>query len=104
MRQQQLAMKLEPPPETFDGDTFISTLDGDRLAAQLNRVRQVMLTRGGWFTLAELAALTGAPESSVSARLRDLRKPRFGSWTVERRRRGGVSQAKRGLFEYRVKL
>jgi len=39
---------------------------------------------------------TSHPEASVSARLRDLRKEKFGGHVVERR------AVKRGLFEYRV--
>ena len=37
-------------------------------------------------------------ETSISARLRDLRKPFYGSHNVERRARG----RNRGLYEYRV--
>jgi hypothetical protein len=48
-------------------------------------------------TLNELADLTGDPHTSVSAQMRHLRKPRFGSYTVERRRRGDG-----GLYEYRL--
>lgn len=55
---------------------------------------------GGWWTLAELAEATGAPEASVSARLRDFRRPRHGGHTVERRRRGGPGA---GTWEYRVR-
>ncbi len=79
----------------FDGATFEPELDGERLSGQLERVRAAMLD-GAWRSLAELAARTGAPEASVSSRLRDLRKARFGAHIVERRRRGP------GLFEYRM--
>jgi uncharacterized membrane protein len=51
---------------------------------------------GDWWTLAELARATGYPEASISARLRDLRKPKFGGYTVERQ------YVERGLFRYRV--
>lgn len=53
---------------------------------------------GSWHTLPEIAAGTGDPEASISARLRDLRKPRFGSYVVDRRRRS------QGLFEYRLRV
>jgi hypothetical protein len=49
-----------------------------------------------WHTLSEIAAHTKDPEASVSARLRDLRKPRFGSHTIER------EYVERGLFRYRL--
>ena len=53
--------------------------------------------RGGdWWTLYDLEAHTRHPVQSISARLRDLRKPAFGGWTVERRYQGA------GVFEYRV--
>jgi len=54
------------------------------------------MSDGQWRTLGELSALTGDPEASISARLRDLRKPRFGGLTVERK------YIRRGLFAYRV--
>jgi len=41
---------------------------------------------GEWRTLGEISEATGHPEASVSARLRDFRKPRFGGHTVNRRR------------------
>lgn len=52
-----------------------------------------------WFTLREISSYTGGSEASVSARLRDLRKPKFGGWDVQRRHRG---DPKKGLFEYRA--
>lgn len=52
---------------------------------------------GRWRTLREIAALTGAPEASVSARLRDARKGKFGAWVVSKRRVGMG-----GLYAYRV--
>lgn len=82
----------------FDGDTYDPELDQDRLSKQLGRVYDVMRD-GQWRTLDEIATLTAAPPASVSARLRDLRKPRFGQYAIDRQRRG---EASRGLFEYRL--
>jgi len=82
-------------PAEFDGDTYSPKRDHDRLNAQLRRVRDLMLD-GEWRTLREIAVATGDPEASVSARLRDLRKPKFGHMTVERRYVGD------GLFQYRI--
>lgn len=79
----------------FDGETIDPDLDNSRLGVQFAAVRALMLD-GQWRTLADISALAHAPEASVSARLRDLRKPRFGAKTVERRRRG------EGLWEYRL--
>ena len=82
----------------FDGETFEPRLDLARLGGQMKRVYLVMAD-GAWRTLEEISVVIGAPEASISARLRDLRKERFGSHTIERRRRG---EASKGLFEYRL--
>ena len=80
----------------MDGDTFDAALDGSRLNTQLARVTELMRD-GTWRTLAEIQRVVGGSEASVSARLRDLRKPRFGAWTVGRRRVAAL-----GLWEYRL--
>lgn len=86
---------------TFDGVTYDESLDRERLRGQWLDVWRVMAAPkiDNWFTLSELRALTGHPESSISARIRDFRKPQFGGHFVYRRRRG---TAERGLFEYRL--
>lgn len=80
---------------TRDGATYQHQRDGERLHAQHERVRDLMLD-SKWRTLSDIAEATGSPEASVSARLRDLRKPKFGAYLVERR------YVRRGLFEYRL--
>jgi hypothetical protein len=82
----------------FDGPSFDPQFDQDRLTKQIGRVFDVM-SRGQWMTLRELAAATGDPEASCSAQLRHLRKPRFGSYVIERRHRG---DRQAGLYEYRL--
>lgn len=57
------------------------------------------LEGGAWLTLPELNELTGDAVSSISAQIRHLRKPEFGSHTIIKRRRGA---AERGLYEYRL--
>jgi len=84
----------------FGGDTYEPELDESRLKAQLNRVRKLMRD-AEWRTLAEISEVTGDPQASVSARLRDHRKEQFGGHTVNRRRRG---EGRRGLFEYQLIL
>jgi hypothetical protein len=79
----------------FDGKTYERDEDHGRLARQLNMVRAIMRD-GKWHTLGEISERVGSPEASISARLRDLRKPKFGGLTVDRQRRA------KGLFEYRV--
>ena len=82
----------------FDGITYEPDFDAERLRGEMARVYRVMRD-GGWHTLAEISARTFDPEPGISARLRDLRKRRFGGHTVNRRRRG---DPKRGLFEYQL--
>lgn len=67
----------------FDGATYRHHPDYARLGDQARRVWAAM-DGGAWHTLAELAAATGDPEASVSARLRDFRKEQWGGHTVER--------------------
>jgi len=79
----------------YDGATYDADRDGERLARQQRAVRAAMAD-GRWHTLSELSARLGYPEASVSARLRDLRKPKHGGHTVERRYHGN------GLWCYRL--
>jgi hypothetical protein len=79
----------------FDGATYEHPRDGARLGDQMLAVLSVM-SDGNWRTLADIASETNAPEASVSARLRDLRKPRFGGYTVNR------EFLRRGLFRYQL--
>lgn len=81
----------------FSGDTYDPQLDRTRLLSQLRKVATLM-SDGKWRTLGGIENLLGYPQASISARLRDLRKIRFGEHTVERRR---VPEGK-GLHEYRV--
>lgn len=67
----------------------------DRLAAQLVRIRDLMLD-GRWRSLVAIEQVTGYPQASISAQLRHLRKRRFGSYRVEKR------HVEHGLWEYRV--
>jgi len=85
--------------------TLDHELDGPRLGAQLLAVRNAMLTeaREGarWVTLRELEDLTGHPQASISARIRDLRKARNGGFDVARRRRP-PPWGRGGTWEYRI--
>lgn len=81
----------------FDGETYDHDRDCDRLNAQCLRVWNVMRDHA-WHTLPGISAKTGDPEASISARLRDFRKPRFGGYIVERR------YVADGLWEYRLLL
>jgi uncharacterized protein (DUF2132 family) len=83
--------------DLFDGDTFDGELDGTRLRTLLMRVHRLMHD-GEWRTLRRIMMACGGSEASVSARLRDLRKARWGAHTVERRRHPDAD----GLWLYRV--
>jgi hypothetical protein len=81
----------------FSGATYEPVHDRDRLAAQLTRTWTAMKD-GQWRTLWEIQEITDDPLQSISARLRDFRKERFGSHTVNRRRIG----PERGTFQYQL--
>ncbi len=82
-------------PYDFGGDTYEPDRDESRLASQLRRTREAM-SDWEWHTLGEVSEMTGDPEASVSARLRDLRKAKFGGHQV-------VSEyVRRGLWRYRL--
>ena len=81
----------------FDGDTYSPPDDYTRLKSSLDKTRYLMTNpRGSWWTLKELADKTGSSEAGISARIRDLRKIKNGSYTIESRRLSG------GLWEYRT--
>lgn len=79
------------------GPAYDKHLDGPRLRRQHEAIRDWMLAHGSWRTLVEMRESLGYPESSISAQLRHLRKPQFGSYVVEKRRRHAS-----GTWEYRV--
>ena len=80
----------------FDGETYNKKFDEARLKGYNAKVYDYM-KNGGWFTLHELSYSLNMLEATVSARLRDLRKEKFGSHIVERRRVGCG-----GLHQYRL--
>lgn len=86
-------------PPKIEGDRDGVTYDRARDLSRLNNQARLVfdaMRYGDWRSLAEIAAITGAPEASISARLRDFRKPTMGGFTVQRRRLDG------GLWQYRV--
>ena len=93
------AQRIERALPEFDGETYDPKQDKARLTGQILRVFNRLGDGDRWWSLAELSVQTGDPEASISARLRDLRKRRFGGHDIQRRRRGGVGT---GLWEYRL--
>ena len=92
-----------PREPRFDGDTYEPAQDSVRLTGMLLRVYEQMSrslastpTATQWWTLRALADCCQGSEASISARIRDLRKPKFGGYTVERKRIRG------GLYAYRL--
>lgn len=81
-------------PSMFDGVTF-DVADERRLETQLGRT-YVKLRLGEWETLASLATYTGSSEAGVSARIRDLRKPKWGNHTIE------ADRTDTGLWIYKM--
>lgn len=82
------------------GPAYVPAQDVGRLRTQMQTIREVMLSAadcGTWLTLREIAALTHYGEASISAQLRHLRKPQFGRYVLEKRRRGSG-----GTWEYRL--
>lgn len=81
----------------FRADVSIKTLNGRVL-------RFLRIRNSGWWTPAELISkyLTEygvmVSDSSITARIRDLRKPRYGAHVIEKRRREGSN-----AYEYRLK-
>jgi len=88
------------PPRSImgdrDGETYVRSRDLKRLNAQAQDVWDFMID-GKWHGLREISEVTGHPEASVSARLRDFRKPCFGGHEVQRR------CISKGFFQYMLR-
>ena len=84
----------------FDGAT-VTKEDTPRLQAQLDRVYVALYQCNAPVTVSELQGVIAInagktdPEASIGARLRDLRKVKFGGHNVKSRYRKGVK-----LYEY----
>lgn len=74
-----------------------SELFGPRLFPQAADVWSAMHD-GRWYSLQALHEKTGYPTQSISARIRDFRKPRFGSHRVDKQRYG----LHRGTWVYKL--
>lgn len=90
----QSVLFADPEPE-FDGQTYEAARDRVRLSGSLLRIFRAM-SDGGWWTLPELARVGQCSVAAASARVRDLRKPKFGGHEVERRYQG------EGVWKYRM--
>jgi len=81
---------------TFEGDTYDEVLDKDRLSTQLAAVLNLMLDEE-WHKMQSIASAINAPEPSVSAQIRNLRKDKHGGYIINRRRINNT-------YEYRLDL
>ena len=91
-----------PPPlpspdraRAFDGATYDHRFDYERLQGQLKAVFDLMSDQR-WRTLSDIGTAVEGSEASLSARLRDLRKQKYGAHQIQRESVGG------GLFRYRM--
>jgi len=86
----------------FDGQTYEPALDQKRLSRMLDRVRDVLAADSEeqrfWWSLDELVVRCGGTPAAISARIRDLRKERNGSYNILLRRR----KDQPGIWEYRM--
>lgn len=79
----------------FDGADYKPGRDDVRLTGQLERIYSVMRD-GMWRSLPAIENETGAPQASISAQLRNLRKARFGGHRVDKEYIGT------GVYLYRL--
>ena len=84
-----------PKSRAFDGQTYKASRDYERLHGQLKAVFDLM-SDGRWRTLSDIGTAVEGSEASLSARLRDLRKEKYGAHQIQRESVGG------GLFRYRM--
>jgi hypothetical protein len=84
------------PLGPFKGDRYDEVRDGARLTGQILKVYEAVKDHE-WRSVKEISQIIGAPENSVQAQLRNLRKEEFGSHVVETKRATDT-----GLFLYRL--
>lgn len=81
-----------PDAGRFAGSDVDQATDGPRLQTQLERIEAYMAD-GNWRDVEHIARHLDIPANSVQAQLRNLRKPEFGAYDVESRRKddGGAT-------------
>jgi biotin operon repressor len=79
----------------FDGITYDAARDEVRLSRQLQNVKQI-LSDNRWHTLSEISQRIGGSEAGISARIRDLKKEKFGGHKIEK------NHIANGLWRYRL--
>lgn len=89
------AIAVNPRVSTYAGSAELVDLTDSQVFIALDDAGQVVQLDSA-DSIAELAERIGCTEAAASARVRDLRKARFGAHRVERRRVEG------GLFVYKL--
>jgi hypothetical protein len=86
----------------FSGHHYNPKVDKARLSSQIARVLTALEERPDqWLTVVEIAAIINvpgepyAPENSIQAQIRNLRKPENGHYIIKGRYRNGTR-----IFEY----
>ena len=85
-------------PIRFNGSDYSPKHDNVRLTKQIKRVYDLMKD-GEWRTLGEIESITGDPQASISAQLRNCKKERFGGHELNKKRRGDPGN---GCWEYQL--
>ena len=82
----------------FNGSDYVPSYDQKRLTKQIYIIKDLML-KSGFVTLQDIENVTGFPQASISAQLRNLKKERFGGYILEKRR---TENKESGTFEYKL--
>jgi len=82
----------------FDGDDYKPKYDKERLTGQLLEIFN-FISDQEWHTLNDIEEDIGFPQASISAQLRNLRKEKFGGFTINRKR---SEERTSGLYYYRL--
>ena len=77
------------------GPDYVEMRDGERILNQMGRIMEYIADEH-WFTLRDIERDLGYGQASISAQLRHLRKPKFGSHIIVKRHEHG------GLWWYRL--
>lgn len=73
----------------FDGQPQPTPAEAVKLKGDLKRVHDVLAKADSWWSLKDIARVTGVSEISVGSRVRDLRKVKFGGYNIERLKSDG---------------
>ena len=84
-------MTTNRAPETTTKEDF------RRMDTQRSRLEWILTNHPGkWWTLRELGHMAVASETGISARLRDMRKDKYGGYDIQAENTG------KGLWRYRI--